>query len=287
MSWDTMRRWQTELERARTRWLRPLALASALVALGALGACASEDDAEASATAPAALAKAASASAGDLQVELHTAGPLAVGYQDIALKVTRGGVAVTKAAIALQPRMAMMDKAHGCPVVQPPAEAAADGLFHAALMPQMASSDKETWALEATITPDGGAAQTVTFADLAVAAAPWAKTLKVAGAMERYVVTLRFAAPPKVGANAVRLSVHSMAADMMAFPAVADATVKVTPEHVSMGHGSSGNVDPVAVGGGFYEGEVNISMPGDWRFTFAIAVGGADKGAVAFDVDVP
>lgn len=66
---------------------------------------------------------------------------------------------------------------------------------------------------------------------------------------------------PRVGQNPFAVTVSRV--DTGA--AVTDLTVTAVPDMPSMGHGSSHNVDPIHVGGGRYEGSVNLTMPGEWR----------------------
>jgi hypothetical protein len=49
------------------------------------------------------------------------------------------------------------------------------------------------------------------------------------------------------------------------FPALDGYLIKLTTNMPSMRHGSSDNKDAEAVGNGYYEGEVNFSMAGEWE----------------------
>ncbi len=55
---------------------------------------------------------------------------------------------------------------------------------------------------------------------------------------------------------------------MMSFPNVDGLTTEIETLMPSMGHGSEGNVAPVGVGNGRYQGVVGLSMTGDWEITF-------------------
>jgi len=63
----------------------------------------------------------------------------------------------------------------------------------------------------------------------------------------------------------------------------ADATLTAEVSMPSMGHGSPGNVPPTSRGGGFYAGQINQTMLGDWRLHVTIVRGGKALGAVTFD----
>lgn len=236
-------------------------------------------------TLPAGLTSLAKATAGDTEVEAFAAKPLAVGWQQVYYRVQVAGKAVTAAALVQKPLMKMMSMQHACPVVQPAPTADASGLFTGELLFQMASNASESWTLDLDITPAGGTLRTVALGKLTVAAAPYAKTVLVGSGMtaERYTVIVHFPAAPKVGLNPYRVAVHKVSADMLTFAPVTTATIKGTPEMPSMGHGSPNNVDPTHQAGGFYEGKLNLTMPGDWRLTLALSVDGKSIGNAVFD----
>jgi hypothetical protein len=236
---------------------------------------------------PAALTSLAKATTDGLEVELLSAKPLAVGYQRVFYRVKNAGAPVLKATIVQHPLMTMPDKSHGCPKTDPSGQADADGLFGADLIFQMASMGG-TWAITVDVTPDGGAMKTVPLGTIDVGATTWATKIIVGTGMDaaKYVVSLYFPAAPKVGLNDYQVTVHKISADMMTFDPVADATIKGTPEMPSMGHGSTGNVDPAHTTGAFYIGKVNLSMPGDWRLTLEVTLAGAVIGSAVFNWDI-
>lgn len=236
-------------------------------------------------SAPTGLIQLAQGSAEDLSVVLWSAQPLSVGWQRVYYRLQQAGQGLTEATLVQKPLMKMMNMQHACPVVQPGEKADAQGLFAGELLFQMAGNDAETWSLDLDVTAKGGSKRTVSLGKINVSAAPYAKTLLVGSGMtaERYTVIVHFAAPPKVGLNPYRVAVHRVSSDMLSFDPVSDATLKGTPEMPSMGHGSPGNVDPSGVGGGFYEGKLNLTMPGDWRLNLAVSLGGKSIGTAVFD----
>jgi hypothetical protein len=230
------------------------------------------------------LTSLAKATAAAVEVELLAAHPLAVGPNRVYYRVTSAGQSVQEAAIVQRPVMQMMGMQHACPVTNP-GTVATDGLFAADLVFQMASSSSDTWHLEVDVTPDGGSQQTVVLGSIPVAAAPWAKTLKAGTGMavERYVVAVRFAAPPKVGLNDYEVLVYHASADLMAYEPVADAVLTATPDMPSMGHGSQGNVAPTHTSGAVYSGQLHLTMPGDWRLTLQLERAGQALGNAVFE----
>ena len=81
---------------------------------------------------------------------------------------------------------------------------------------------------------------------------------------EKYIVSVVRPENWVVGNQDLNIMIHKMAT-MMSFPEVTDMDIVFWPEMVSMGHSSTGNVDPVHVSNGLYTGTVNLSMAGDWR----------------------
>ena len=237
---------------------------------------------------PSGLTSLATAVTEDVAVELFAAAPLVQGWQQVYYRVQVAGQGVTAATLVQRPVMKMMSMAHSCPVVQPDVAANGDGLFVGQLLFQMASSADESWTLALDVTAAGGAKRTVTFPKLQVASAPWTRTLVVGTGMmaERYTVILHFPAAPGVGMNDYRAIVHHASADLMTFAPVTDAVLTTKVEMPSMGHGSANNVDPTHAAGGFYEGKVNFTMPGDWRLSVTATVGGKTLGEAVFDLDL-
>jgi hypothetical protein len=71
----------------------------------------------------------------------------------------------------------------------------------------------------------------------------------------------------KVGMNDAEFMVHTTS-DGFVFTPKTDLTTYLTPTMPSMGHGSSGNVDPIHKLNGMYTGKVNLTMTGDWDLEF-------------------
>lgn len=224
-----------------------------------------------------------SASQGALTVELSTLDPFAVGQNRLFYRVTQDGQPVTAAQVVQRPLMTMPTMKHGCPKVEPAAQADADGYFAGTVIFTMPSSDLDTWDLELGVTPQGAAEETkVTFAKLAVADSAARKSLTMNGVTT--IVTLGFASgAPVVGKNEYTVSVHQPK-DMMKleYLPVTDLTLVGTPEMPSMGHGSSGNVNPVHGADGLYTGTANFSMAGDWVLHLELKAGDTSLGTVDY-----
>lgn len=256
-------------------------IASMIMVLAMMVGCESTGDTPAATTQLQTIAK---GQAGTTAVEVLADHGLHMGWQTLRIRVTQDGKAVTQAAVRLQPVMKMAMDQHACPLVQPATVAGTDGMFNGEAGLQMASGEGMGWSLAVDVTPVGGTAAHVDLGSVAVASAPWMKPLLAAGTEDaRYVVGLDLRSGPMLGKHPYRLSLHQASADLMTFAPVDDATVTAELTMPSMGHGSPGNVPPTSAGGGFYAGQLNQTMLGDWRLRVTIVRAGKSLGTVSFD----
>jgi hypothetical protein len=251
-----------------------------LAVLAALAACTSDE--EASVTPKTSLA---TAQAGDLTVELLADGPLATGLTPIYLEITRAsGEAVTDATVTFRPLMEMaIGMPHGAPTLGPPT-LETDGLYRCDVVFQMPSGAAGSWSATAGVTLPGAPEVVASFPSLAVADSGRARTfVDETSASTKYVASLNFEAPPRVGLNPVVFTLHRMA-DSETFPAVDDAILVLEPQMPSMGHGSPGSVDPTLSSAGVYRGQLSFTMAGDWETTVRVSRGGVVVGNPVFAV---
>lgn len=280
---------------SRTSAPLPMAWLVALVAPLAAAACAS-DDAQPEPTTSPELVSLGLETTGDLSVEMLSRAGLEVGLNEVYFRVKRlpGGELVERATVLQRPIMHMeaMGMEHSCPCEQPALEVDEDGLFTGLVVFQMASGmGGDTWRNEVSVDlGDGAAPRTVVFEGLAVAASDRRKDLTLTDAMggtTAAVVTLTFDGPLTAGQNSFTVTVHQKGDMMgMVWNAIEDLTITATPDMPSMGHGSSGNIDPVHVAAGRYEGSVNLFMPGTWRVILGFEKGEADLGTIEYVVEV-
>jgi hypothetical protein len=241
------------------------ALALAL-ALAACGSSSSND--------PPGRTVIATGTAGAYSVTLLADAPLATGMNPIYVQLRNAsGALVTDSTVTVSPLMAMTGMTHGCPVG--PIAVGASGDYQGYVVFQMASSATDTWTAKVTVTPPpGGTAADVTL-PITVAAnttTGGARTFTLGtGTMaERYVVSMNATATQMVGPNPITVTVYRSTDMSMTFTPVNDATVTVDPQMPSMGHGSSGSVNPTFVASGAYQGQLNYSMPGAWETTVTV-----------------
>lgn len=217
------------------------------------------------------LAHVAAAAAGDLNVELLTDTTLGTGLTPVYLKVTdAAGAAVTDATVTFEPLMVMSPTmSHSCPVLGAAAHTGG-GIYRTQAVFQMAGS----WTATVTVTRGAAAARTANFDALPVVNTGRAKTF--ASGMSKFVVSLAFVKGPLIGLNPVVVTVHETADMGMTFTPVNDATIAMDPQMPSMGHGSTGNVNPAHVADGWYEGTLSFTMTGTWETTLTLTRPGVD-----------
>lgn len=201
---------------------------------------------------------------GAWRMELLAPAPLAVGQNRVLYRLLRDGQPITQAQLTQRPLMQMTTTQHACPLQDPPEQANAEGLFEGLLVFTMPSSDEGDWTLSVDVQADGdGAPSTLDFGTVNVGDSAAKKV--VSRDSQKIILTAGFTAPPQVGENELVVTAH-VARDMtmMEYVPVQDLSFVITPEMPSMGHGSSGNVDPVLSEDGLYRGTAVFSMAGDW-----------------------
>jgi hypothetical protein len=207
-----------------------------------------------------------------------------VGYNPLFLDLRRNnGDRIDWALITIRPVMVMTSHTHSSPVWQP--ESTRNDLyrlFTGAFVATMPTGDMGTWRLDIDVTePQTG--DIVSFSVDVTAEQTSNVKVFTASNDERYILTWIGPESPKVGSNELLVSLHRRES-MMSFPPVNDLTLEILPWMESMDHGSSNNVHPVSTGSGFYKGQVNFNMSGDWRVYFTLKNGQDDLHETWFDL---
>ena len=200
---------------------------------------------------------------------------LTTGYNNLYVTVQDdNGNIVTPSSISYSPLMTMSTMSHACPVEQPIYDAVS-GKYKGALVFTMSSMGGD-WTLGVVV--DG---VQVIF-DLTVAGAPTKMVGVYTGTDGKvYVVSLLRPVSWEVGMNDIEVLIHRKES-MMSFPAEDSFTIQMEPEMISMEHGSPNNVDPVHIGNGHYNGDVNFTMTGDWRIHLKLNQNGTEIHSDAF-----
>ncbi len=247
-----------------------IALSLAAAAVLAVAGCGSEDPAP---PPPAAKTSLGTAAAGDLTVELLTDRALETGMTPIYVKVTDAtGQVVTDATVAFIPMMSMGMTGHSAPVIGPAAPDA-DGLHRFDVVFQMAGS----WSATVDVTPTGLGKVTASFAALTVTdsyrAARLTYTDPVTG-VTKYVMSLNFAATPRMGVNSIVVTLHCSQDGGMTFvPADGTHAIHLLADMPAMPGEHPSSADPAPVSPGVYGGELGFVMTGDWTATATVRKG--------------
>lgn len=208
-------------------------------------------------------------------VILYADDSLTAGYTNLYAKVMdSNGDVMSNATVTFNPMMDMGMMQHSAPIIQPSYSASTE-TYDGVVVFQM-SSMGGTWTVDVNVNSNP-AAFTVNIAE------PSTKEVGVYTGDDgvNYIVSLVRPVTWVTGSQDLNIMIHKKET-MMNFPAVTDLDVTFTPEMMSMGHGSAGNIDPVHISDGLYSGTVNFNMAGDWRFHLELNRAGTLVHADAF-----
>ena len=243
-----------------------------LLSLGMLfQACDSDDDPAASSNPLDELTMVADTTLGSHTFACYTTDALGTGDNELTIRILHEGQPLTGASLTLLPMMHMSEMQHSCPVGAMEELADHPGLYRGRVMFIMASGPMGTWDLGLQLDPATGDPVEFAFPAVTVNSTPWQKSFThvANGDTVGYFISLDGLEHPIVGQNPVTLWVAKRTS-MMSFPPVENLTTTLTTLMPSMGHGSNGNVAPVHLAAGRYDGVVGLNMTGDWQLTFTV-----------------
>lgn len=193
---------------------------------------------------------------------------LAVGFNALylILEDAHGKISGYQNPVTLSTTMDMPGMEHGSPVVQPVYDEIS-GLYIGGAVFTRPSGDLGNWKLHVKI-EDTVIDLDLTVQDVALNNKPVGSYTGTDGKI--YLVTLVEPHTPQAGINNVLILVNEEA-DPYSFPAVTDLFIEMEAEMITMGHGSPNNDHPIDSGEGFYQGKVNLTMPGNWRLHFKLS----------------
>lgn len=225
-----------------------------------------------------------------ITLDLYSDAELHVGLNTLYFQLTDDnlGVNITEARITQQPVMNMDGMKHSCPVTDPDVMANADGLFTGEVVFIMASGMMGTWDdTLVVINESSGQTHKLVFSGLTVTETMMKKDLVFFDAdsnQTSYIVTLNGLENPQAGTNDIILTVHHKES-MMNIPEVGGLDIVMNPLMPDMGHGSTGNINPVYDGNGQYSGVVIFNMTGYWTIDFTFAENGDTLGTVQYEIN--
>ncbi len=188
---------------------------------------------------------------------------LTVGYTKLYVTIKdANGDAMTGATVDFAPLMDMGSMQHACPIEQPSYNATSE--MYEGVLVFIMSSASGTWTLDVNVNGNP-ASFTLNVNDSPSGIKDVGTYTGTDGGV--YIVSFKRPNTWQVGMNDFEILVHKKTS-MMTFPADDSFDIIFEPIMTSMGHSSTGNVDPVNTSNGHYVGQVNLSMAGDWRFHF-------------------
>lgn len=189
---------------------------------------------------------------------------LYTGANNLYVKVTDAtGAGVTNAVVTYMSMMQMTSMSHSSPSENPNYDSSLE-MYKGLVVFTMAST-AGTWTLDVDV--DG---ETVTF-DINVLESDTKMVGVYTGTdAASYIISIVRPVNWMVGMNDIEIMIHKKVT-MMSFVPVNDFDVVMTPEMMSMSHGSPNNVSPTFVANGHYRGNVNFTMTGDWRLHFELS----------------
>jgi len=218
-----------------------------------------------------------------ITVEAYAEAPLAVGFHNIYFEVHEEGVRVDQPSFDFTPMMHMENHSHASPYNDPGiSRDDVHDLYHTWAIFTMPSGMMGTWELQLSVEDQSGIVAEGII-DIDVENSNRVKTF-MTDDEQRYVLTWVEPVKPEVGMNDLVVALHKRES-MMSFPPVTGAVFEFEPWMPSMDHGSSNNVSPEHEKNGFYHGQVNFNMTGDWELRFDIELDGNDLGYHLFELD--
>ncbi|MBV6477377.1 MAG: hypothetical protein HGGPFJEG_00115 [Ignavibacteria bacterium] len=221
-------------------------------------------------------------------VSLYRDQALKTGYNKIyaALYDSVTGAVITNADVTLLPLMDMGSMVHSAPLENPDNTLLENKWFDGAIIFIMPSDSLLKWKIEVhvrNLSAAGNPEGIAYFGSIDVMNDD--KKYKTFNASSGSRIYLSYIKPnsPVVGINDFEYTIHKKSS-MMDYPPDDSFICEVYPWMPSMGHGSPNNVNPVSIGNGHYNGDVNFTMTGDWQLKVYIQKNGI-KDSTYFELD--
>lgn len=224
---------------------------------------------------------------GGYTVTAYSNAPLTVGFHEIYLDVEENGIPADDIHLHFNTLMPMESHSHASPTGDPDQNRDHEqNLYKSWAIFTMAGD----WELEITVHTGehGGQDQNELIIsgsiDIDVDAENSNRVqIFTENDDNRYILTWIEPQKPETGINDLVVSLHQ-SESAMEYPAVINADIEFEPWMPSMDHGSNNNVNPEHQGSGFYQGEVNFNMTGDWELRFEISRNGNTIGSPVIEL---
>jgi len=201
---------------------------------------------------------------GDKKFEIwsSSASTLIYGYNDIGFKVFSDGLEKTNGFVKYLPTMyhGIGGPSHTVPVKENFYYDSADKLFKGYVIFIMYDSSA-FWASDYNFNNEFSVDSSVF--DLSMNYKSQIYAWDNVNTQRVYILTLVSPLSPRVGSNEMTVMLHE-SSGFFTFSERDSAEMHIRPWMESMGHGSPNNVNPISIGGGYYKGNVNFTMSGEW-----------------------
>ncbi len=220
-----------------------------------------------------------------LTVIAYSESPLSVGYNEIYLEAHENSVRFDQPHFLFHTMMHMEHHSHTSPFGEPGHIRDKDlDLYKAWAIFTMPGGMAGNWELQITVHDrDHSGFESKGTIEIEVDDSNRVKNFMTEDE-ERFVLTLIGPSDPEIGLNDLFVGLHKRES-MMKYAPVLNADMDFEPWMPSMDHGSSNNVSPVHEENGFYKGQVNFNMTGDWELRFEIESGGEVLGHHTFKLN--
>ncbi len=199
------------------------------------------------------------------QITLYSLETPGTGYNPLFIQVKNANGSISQEPVSLSTLMSMESMKHSSPSVEPLFNPAL-GLFESGAIFTMPSESME-WSVRI----QSGGEEAIFKTNVQQTPTKVVGNFKATNG-DTYVMAIFPYKNFRIGMNDFSVLIYKKESPMQ-FVATSGLTVGFYPYMTSMEHGSSNNVNPTEVSPGFYNGRVNFTMTGDWRFHFKVKSG--------------
>jgi hypothetical protein len=215
---------------------------------------------------PANYNKVFTAEQGSAKFDLYnaTGTTLMSGYNDVGFKVFINGVEMKTGFVKFYPKMIhpfLPNATHSTPVSSQFNYDASKNLFTGYTSFFMVSDSNSNWFGFYNYN-DVNHADSIMF-NVIVNSNAQVRMFPDEQANCSYYISIVTPMIPSIGMNELKLLLHR-SYDDITYTQIDSAQMYIRTWMQSMGHGSTGNVNPVYIGDGYYQGKINLTMSGTW-----------------------
>lgn len=140
------------------------------------------------------------------------------------------------------------------------------------------------WTLQVAVSLPGQPSTIFDLGPLEVLPAPWVRSLQAPGDQnaDKYLVALHFPSPVRLGTNTYWLAIYRQQGPSLPYLPLPSARLEVALDMPGMGHAAGQLLQPQRFSGALQQGQLTLTMPGEWRLTVQLYDGTTALTAVTF-----